>query len=481
MTSSLPVPQSSSVNTQNQSNPFFKLAIFFWLAELFIVYSRFFDVIANGLHVPTVVLFFLLLTSFVTGTLFRGLASKIGKLLMVMFFWVTLATIFSIWRGGALPVYELFASALLGFVFVSGLPSSLRNIRQTLYTLALSSVVAAILSFYFGGYVNGRLEIAQGAYADPNEFAMCLLMGVPFCLLMSSSTKSIFLKGAYLLTLVPVFWSFFNTGSRGGLIGLIVFLVLLLWEASFAKKIVILIATAGGLVWVVSFMPSYLKARYSTYFSIEPSAPAAGSEYLQSDVGSAEARKDLIKKSIMITMAHPFLGVGPGDFPAALDWNAKQQGSRTNWMVTHNSYTQASSETGIPGLIMLVMVIIYSFREINGIYKVTGPNGSFPRPDFFECAKYLRLSIASLAVCMFFLSVAFDFNLYLLAGVIVSLRRILNNEMAVAAASVPMGGMLPPIEPARHLGALRPSGRPVAGFPSVQVAGSPLGKYRGSN
>ncbi|MEP6601120.1 MAG: hypothetical protein ABJB49_04840 [Nitrospirota bacterium] len=57
-----------------------------------------------------------------------------------------------------------------------------------------------------------------------------------------------------------------------------------------------------------------------------------------------------------------FSGVGPGNFPVAYWTESKSQGKPAAWNVSHNSYTQVSSEMGIPGFIVFAAMLFYSFR-----------------------------------------------------------------------------------------------------------------------
>ena len=337
-------PTLPSVAPTTQMNPFVKVAMAFWLLELFLMYSRFFDSIGGGLHIPSSILACLVVTALISGRVFRGLNSNLGRILIVFLCWVPVTMVFSIWRSGTMPTFELFLGSFLGFLFASGLLSSIRHVLQSLYTLAISILVAALLGFYFGNSFNGRLEIATGTYRDANEYAMCLLMGVPFWLLIAASTRSVFIKIASMLCLVPLFWAFFKTGSRGGLVGLGALIIVLLLQASFSKKIVILIATLLGIALVSAVLPSYLKARYLSTFDTDVSADAseAGAvsdserQYLASDVGSFKGRKNMLVRSIEITLDYPIFGVGPGNFPLAFFTDGKRRLGKNFWMGCHS-------------------------------------------------------------------------------------------------------------------------------------------------
>jgi len=58
----------------------------------------------------------------------------------------------------------------------------------------------------------------------------------------------------------------------------------------------------------------------------------------------------LFLRSIQLTFEHPILGVGPGEFMDAEAEEAAVAGKKAMWHFTHNSYTELSSETGLPGL-----------------------------------------------------------------------------------------------------------------------------------
>ena len=75
---------------------------------------------------------------------------------------------------------------------------------------------------------------------------------------------------------------------------------------------------------------------------------------VSSAYGSAEQRQHLFWRSLEVTLEHPLFGVGPGNFPIISD----------SWLVTHNSYTQMSSEGGIPALVLYVMVLWAGFKNL---------------------------------------------------------------------------------------------------------------------
>jgi O-antigen ligase len=107
-----------------------------------------------------------------------------------------------------------------------------------------------------------------------------------------------------------------------------------------------------------------------------------------SAITSTDARIQLLRKSVKYTFQHPLFGVGPGMFVVAEDEDAKAAGFRHgNWQGTHNSYTEVSSELGIPAFIFYLLVIFLSLKTTSRIYRKTRDD---PRVQ----------DIANIAICL---------------------------------------------------------------------------------
>jgi O-antigen ligase len=237
-------------------------------------------------------------------------------------------------------------------------------------------------------------------------------------------------------------------------------MLLLLFLISPVKtKIVLLIVSALGFGVAVAALPGYVRARYVTFFSVD-STPTQGDnganperDRLRADASSADERRRLLQESINLTLEHPLVGVGPGCFQAAVYDEAKAKGIRHNvWLMTHNSYTQLSSETGFPGLILLLWLIGASFKNLKMVMKGAKPDGEKPNPAAYTTAKSLLLSFAVVCVCIFFLAVVYDFTIYVWAGLAVGLRRVYEQippgENAASADSEDLPKATPAFAPA---------------------------------
>jgi len=428
-----------AVARDDSPNPsaFWGMASICWLASVFILYSRFFDLVLKGLYIPRVVISLMLLFFAISGRPLVFLRSGVGKIMLVFLSWASFTLIFSVWKGGSLPFYFELLISLLFFAVAASLPNTISNAKKSHYALAFSGLLAALMSIPLGADLNGRLALRDGSYADPNYYALGLLAIVPFFWEMAASTKSNAVKAFAWLSLVPICWALIKTGSRGAMFGLVAMLLVLLVISPLKKKIVLVLVCAIGLATVIVTVPDYLRARYFTIFSLDSGHAKGDSsdlDRLRSDINSSEGRKLLLMESIALTLEHPLVGVGLGNFQAAVYDEAKAKGIVHNeWMATHNSYTQISCETGLPGLFLVLCLIGVSFNNVRCVLKGAAPAGDKPDIAAYAAAKSLLLSLAVVCTCAFFLAVGYEFTIYLWAGLTVSLRRVYEQSKVTAA------------------------------------------------
>jgi O-antigen ligase len=113
-------------------------------------------------------------------------------------------------------------------------------------------------------------------------------------------------------------------------------------------------------------------------------------------------------------------GVGPDQFAAAVNQDAAGAGRQVPWLGTHNTYTQVSSECGIPALIFYLAVIGLCLRSNLRLYRLTRDV-----PAYGEVAALSRCLLAGtlvFAVSAFFFHMAYSPYLPSLAGFTVALH-----------------------------------------------------------
>ncbi len=132
-------------------------------------------------------------------------------------------------------------------------------------------------------------------------------------------------------------------------------------------------------------------------------------EDVAASYSSSEQRQQLFWQSIKVTAQHPLFGVGPGNF----------QVISGIWHETHNSYTQMSSEGGIPALIFYLVILWYGFKNIRRTKQL-----STRKKEFKLLAGALNASLAGFVVGSFFASDAYQFFPYFLVAYTTALLRI---------------------------------------------------------
>src|SRR5208282_1118084 len=123
----------------------------------------------------------------------------------------------------------------------------------------------------------------------------------------------------------------------------------------------------------------------------------------QSASASQVQRKALLIKSLVVTAQHPLFGVGAGNFQVVSGM----------WHETHNSYTQMSSEAGLPALILYLMILWRAFANV-GEAKQRASAGR--DEDGVLWASALRASLLGFVVGSVFDSVAYLLFVYFLVA-----------------------------------------------------------------
>ena len=133
-------------------------------------------------------------------------------------------------------------------------------------------------------------------------------------------------------------------------------------------------------------------------------------------VGSSDQRRDLLERSIVVSIRSNPWGIGIGNFPIV--------GIRN--LVSHNAYTQVSAELGVLGLIAYLIFIFSPFRKLSAIKRTL-----FAENDldwFYYLAVGLQASLVAYLVSSFFASIAYNWFIYYLIAYAVAFRRVYQLE-----------------------------------------------------
>ncbi len=419
----------------------------------FIFFSRSLDVSAalQTLHVPMVLLTLMMIMALASGKILHVFDTKIARAEVLLVLWICVSFLFSSWHSGGIDTLKWELQSALLFIAVTVLLRDIQGWMYAAWALALSAVASSLLSFGFSRVMQaGRISVASGTLSDPNEYALILLLTAPFWWIVATNGKHPkLMTGVAILFCLPVAAAFFRTGSRGGLTGLATMSCLVFWRARPIQKIVLVGVAALTLVSAFTLLPTYLAERYMTLFSNSDMAQMSGetAEALRADIGSSNARREMLYMSLHRTMEHPIFGVGPGGFEAA-NWDAElKAGRRVGWQPSHNSYTQVSAELGIPGLILFLSVLWQSVKSLRTVSRQAKLDPALRRIS--NAASCVSVILITFCVGAFFLSVAYTPMIAAMLGLCAALERIAAREVEMQRRRVPSGVFpLPTARPA---------------------------------
>jgi O-antigen ligase len=437
-TSALPTPAPT---------PLLSLAFYcFWIFNV-VSLSRILELKFSTLHIPLILASVALLGSVLGGGAGRPLRSPIGMWMVALTVLYAASVPFSSWRGGSLHEFAAaWLKSALVFLIAGSVIATFRHCRWAMYSVAAGTVLEAIIVLWQGTTSGGRLALAHGSLGNPNEVANGLLAGLPFLGLMfvdsrAGRLRKLFVGAAIVVSLVVLL----QTGSRGALIGLIAIGFCVFLRVSLPGKIFMVLA-AGVLVAIAGVaLPEAVAIRYVRIFSeadatAEDRLNASDAAALGGAVGSTRARKELFLRSLQVTMEHPLVGCGMGQFgsyTAGLDTEA---GRHPGWQGTHNSYTQVSSEAGIPALIVYMALLVSCFRAVGACYRRAAPIQTPRARDIANMAFALRTALWAYAISTLFTYVAYSAALPLIAGLIVGFVATAQPELALAESGMAGSG-----------------------------------------
>jgi O-antigen ligase len=400
---------------------------------LFLIYSRIFDVKFASLHIPGISFRVILIMALASRAFVLALKTSIGRPMMFMFVWFVCAIPTSVWRRGSIQyLIDAEFPSFMVFVVTAGLIANFSQFRKAMSTLSLAFFVLTLIAVVWGSTEEtGRLYLPQGKFSNPNEMAQALLLGMPLWWLVvrsGSFPKRAIGTGVLALMLLMLC----KTGSRGALVAVGVVVLCAFLRASLMGKLRLITAITLLIVTALVAMPGKLLQRYETVSSDEEDLVYTGDPdfdaSLASAIGSSQTRRYLLKESIKLTLRHPLLGVGPSMFPVAEDADAKAQGKRHGaWQGTHNSYTEVSSEIGIPGAIAYILVICLSLRNSWRLHRRI--RGDPRLKDISDCAVCLNYCLIVYAVTVLFDYIAFTSMLSVFAGLTAALGRVAQSEI----------------------------------------------------
>ena len=359
--------------------------------------------------------------------------------------WMVACIPFSSWKSGSIEHASNYFRYELPMLFVmAGLALTWAEVRRFFYAICAAGLVNVTTGRLLGDMDSGRLEVGLSSIGNANDFAAHILIVLPFLWFMFGNDR---VPRILRLGLIPPMayslYLILSTASRGALLSLAVLTVFALYRATGTQRLMFAVGSlvAGTLLFAI--LPGPVVNRFRTLFNDDESGEA---------VASMTTRSYLLKQSIRFTLENPLFGVGPGEFENFEGGSAKEAGRRGAWQVSHNSYTQVSSEAGIPALLFFVAAIVASYRALSR--ALAGARAA--RLVLLERAAFaMMLSLIGFAVSIMFLSMAYRYYMPALSGLALAFAAAAEREVAAARAAAPIPAVASPL-PGRGKGVWQP-------------------------
>jgi len=391
---------------QGARRPFVYMALvaFSWL-----YYYRPEDFIPGLSHVPMAKITGLigliaLLVGMISGTNKMPAAVKFLWLLVVQ---MTLCVPFAIWKGGAFAtVSEKFSKTAVVAMLISMAVVTIKELRKLLWIQVSAVNLVVFFSILLRHTHDGRLEgIQKSILQNPNDLAINIAISFPVGLAFLLRARG-FKKVIWVIGLAFMALGIVLTYSRSGLLAFILSLAVCVWEYGIKGKRHYIVWTTAALLVAglgIAISSSHYRARVESIL--------AGNIEGSGDKGSLDARKALLKRSIIVAATHPLFGVGPGCF-VLVD---------KSWLVAHNTYTELAAEAGLPALLLFLLAIGTALKNVTFV-KGSAKYYDDPEINLFTQALWAGLVAYILGAC--FASTEYNLYPYFLIGYTCAMVRI---------------------------------------------------------
>lgn len=377
-----------------------------------------------------------------------NLTARPREVILVLLFAVTalLSIPLAINPGEAWTEFSEFLKVILMFLVMVNVVRTEKRLKGLLWLVLIASVVLSIgaINEYQAGRLGSDGErirgITGGMFGNPNDLALHLTTMVPIVVALFVASRGPVMKIVFALAGLIMTAAITITFSRSGFIGLLAVGVVLAAKLGRHHRLSVPLAAVLLIGIFVSFMPSELIGRLAATTNKGADAVAWA---------SGEARRDLLTRSIVVSVANPLFGVGMGNFHIV---SIQEQ-------VSHNAYTQVSAEMGLAAAVIYVLFILTALKRMrwvqrNTLFKKKSkeelPEQKPPplsKRDEMASRYYYYLSVGLQAgiigymVSSFFASVAYLWYIYYLAGFALALyqlngRLIKKQEEAIDAAGL---------------------------------------------
>jgi O-antigen ligase len=355
------------------------------------------------------------------------------RLVLLLTGWYIAGIPFAIWRGGSLQVLtDWWLRTLFAFFLLTQTLVTLERIRKLLWAIIISELVVAGFSIVFSSsvlWVGDRMFGVNLGILSWNFLGIAVAVTIPYIAAMFISCRS-FLKRILLLAAAgSMVWMLVLTASRSGFLDVLLSVgltsLLVLRGSSRGRTVGFVIAPL--LVVALGFAPGAFWQRIGTMWNT--SEDGGASQTVAAAEMSQEDHEAVLIHSIQYTLERPIFGLGLGNFPLA---RGTELGRPDAWMGTHNTFTQISSEAGVPALVLFIALLATASRNMKRV-GTASPNGP-ERTELSLMARATLASLLSLAFAICFAHIGYEYFLFYPVAIAIGIQQSARTTAATSAA-----------------------------------------------
>jgi O-antigen ligase len=248
--------------------------------------------------------------------------------------------------------------------------------------------------------------VGKGIFGNSNDLAFHFVTIIPIAIALIFAARGTIRKILFVASVAVMMAAVVVTYSRGAFLGLIVSLFFLAWKLGRRHRLAVLVFATAIIGLFLALAPGNYSVRILSIFvpSLDP-------------VGSSDARRGELFRSLFVALRHPVFGIGMGNYATEMSFSG---------LVTHNAYTQVAAEMGMFALAVYTMFVAAPLRKLGQIVRETFEARTDSR--YYYLAVGLQASLLGYMVSSFFLSVAYLWYGYYLVAYAVCLRRMYESE-----------------------------------------------------
>lgn len=333
------------------------------------------------------------------------------RVLGLLVAWAVVTVPFSIWPGGSVQFLAgMYLKSVALFLLLAHVVDTRARMVTAAWALTLMAVplaLSGVRNFLSGAFVSDRIAGYEGGLtANPNDLALMLNLILPLTLALFLGAQRratrLFLAAVAALLAVGVVVTF----SRSGFLTLALVCVFYGWIMLRRRQHTLVLIGVVVVLAALPFLPASYIDRIATITSIEADTSGSSQERWRDSIAALE-----------YIGSNPVVGGGIGQSALAMN---EVRGAR--WLRVHNVYLETAVDLGIPGLLLMGLLIWHAAGAARRARLAESGAGG-DRRFYFVC-EGLWVSLVAFAFAALFYPAAYQFYFFLFGGLALAARSI---------------------------------------------------------